>query len=185
MRFFGRFNLILHTLRSAGARGLDASHSIDMSLRWGERNSINMSPCWGCASSLFEVNGTRSVPITMLVFTVCVQPNVRYIMYRLGNLYLRIERWGFGVSIHIALRPDKSGFKTGARGLDASCSIDISLRWSERNSINMSPRWGCASSLFQVNGTRSVPITMLVFTVCVQPNLRYIMYRLGNLYLRG
>ena len=26
----------------------------------------------------------------------------------------------------------------------------------------MSPRWGCASSLFQANGTRSVPITMLV-----------------------
>ena len=33
--------------------------------------------------------------------------------------------------IHIALRPDKSGFKTGARGLDGLPSIDISLRWSE------------------------------------------------------
>ena len=37
----------------------------------------------------------------------------------------------FGLAIHIALRPDKSGFKTGARGLDGLPSIDISLRWSE------------------------------------------------------
>ena len=34
--------------------------------------------------------------------------------------------------IHIALRPDKSGFKaTGAQGLSLSPSIDILLRWSE------------------------------------------------------
>ena len=37
----------LYTLRSAGAQGLDGLPSIDISLRWSERNSINMSPLWG------------------------------------------------------------------------------------------------------------------------------------------
>ena len=34
--------------------------------------------------------------------------------------------------LHIALRPDKSGFKTGAWGQRCCDSIDISLLWSER-----------------------------------------------------
>ena len=37
-------SVLLYTLRSAGARGLDGLPSIDISLRWSERNSINMSP---------------------------------------------------------------------------------------------------------------------------------------------
>ena len=50
-----------YTLRSAGARGLESRHSIDISLRWSE--SIHVAPLGLCSSLVMDIGQAQDLPL--------------------------------------------------------------------------------------------------------------------------
>ncbi len=111
------------TLRSAGARRLDLSSAIDISLRWSEKLVLGSSSVIVHQSNAIHVPPAGAKCANILKFKIRSQRREKV---------ASSDGLGNPTPTESTVRHDNTLRPAGARRLDLSSAIDISLRWSEK-----------------------------------------------------